>query len=177
MVMQIDALSSNNYGAQGKAVQALSSLAKRRNVHILLVAHPKKTTSFLRAEDISGASEIRNLADNIIVVHRCNKDFKVRMAEYFGEAEASKFDDNTNTIEVCKNRDIGIQDLMVGLYYEVESKRMLSEPYENIIYGWQELLDEPLPKIPDMKPDLDAFANEKPFQVDKMFNTTDGAPF
>ena len=92
MVMQIDALSSNNYGAQGKAVQALSSLAKRRNVHILLVAHPKKTTSFLRAEDISGASEIRNLADNIIVVHRCNKDFKVRMAEYFGEAEASKFE-------------------------------------------------------------------------------------
>lgn len=161
MTLNLDSDSFNANEAQTKAVQSLSDLAKKHSVHIILVAHPRKSVSFLRAEDISGSGNIRNLADNIFIVHRCNKDFAVRSAEYLGEAEASKFDDFNNVLEIAKNRDFGIADVFVGLYFEIESKRFLNEPYENIIYDWQELLDEPLPVTPEMKPDLGAFFSDK----------------
>ncbi len=161
MTLNLDGDSFNANEAQTKAVQSLSDLAKKHSVHIILVAHPRKTVSFLRAEDISGSGNIRNLADNIFIVHRCNKDFAARVAEYLGEAEASRFEDFNNVLEIAKNRDFGIADVFVGLYFEVESKRFLNEPYENIIYGWQELLDEPLPAKPEMKPNLYSFDTEK----------------
>ena len=39
-------------------------------------------------------------------------------------------------VEVCKNRDLGVMDYLVGLYFEAESKRFLNFEYENINYGW-----------------------------------------
>ena len=161
MTLNLDGDSFNANEAQTKAVQSLSDLAKKHSVHIILVAHPRKASSFLRAEDISGSGNIRNLADSIFIVHRCNKDFAVRSAEYLGEAEASRFEDFSNVLEIAKNRDFGVADVFVGLYFEIESKRFLNEPFENIIYGWQELLDEPLPAKPEMKPDLGAFFSDK----------------
>ena len=41
-----------------------------------------------------------------------------------------------NVVEVCKNRDLGVMDYLVGLYFEAESKRFLNFEYENINYGW-----------------------------------------
>ena len=161
MTLNLDGDSFNANEAQTKAVQSLSDLAKKHSVHIILVAHPRKAASFLRAEDISGSGNIRNLADSIFIMHRCNKDFAVRSAEYLGEAEASRFEGFSNVLEIAKNRDFGIADVFVGLYFEVESKRFLNEPFENIIYGWQDLLDEPSPKMPDMKPGLDLFLSDK----------------
>ena len=35
----------------------------------------------------------------------------------------------SNVIEVCKNRDYGIQDHFAGMYYEMNSRRLLD--YEN----------------------------------------------
>ena len=45
----------------------------------------------------------------------------------------------SNYLEVCKNRDLGVVDAMFGLYFEVESKRLLNEKYENKVYSWQEI--------------------------------------
>ena len=44
----------------------------------------------------------------------------------------------TNFIEVCKNRDLGVEDHILGLYFEKESKRLLNEPYDNYNYDWQD---------------------------------------
>ena len=30
----------------------------------------------------------------------------------------------------------GIQDELVGLYFEIESKRFLNDRYESVMYGW-----------------------------------------
>ena len=48
----------------------------------------------------------------------------------------------SNVIEVCKNRDLGIQDLFVGIHYEVESKRFLNSKFEVKHYGWELALEE-----------------------------------
>ena len=37
-----------------------------------------------------------------------------------------------------KNRDLGHQDEMIGLYFEVESKRLLNNQYENKVFGWEQ---------------------------------------
>ena len=41
-------------------------------------------------------------------------------------------------IEIMKNRDLGYQDEMIGLYFEVESKRLLNNQYENKVFGWEQ---------------------------------------
>jgi hypothetical protein len=74
-------------------------------------------------------------------------------------------------IEVAKNRDLGVQDYMVGLYFEIESKRMLNEPFENFVYNWQELdsgLSVATPKIN---------TSEEQFKNDLSFTTTENTSF
>ena len=56
-------------------VMKLIEFAKSREVHIHLVAHPKKTDEeeAPKMYDIYGASQIPGLVDNVIAVHRINK--------------------------------------------------------------------------------------------------------
>lgn len=42
----------------------------------------------------------------------------------------------TNVVEIAKDRDGGIQDCFVPLYYEMETKRLKNHKAENRIYGW-----------------------------------------
>ena len=42
-----------------------------------------------------------------------------------------------NVVEVCKNRSYGVVDYLVGMYYEVETKRFKNSVAEHLVYGWQ----------------------------------------
>jgi hypothetical protein len=44
----------------------------------------------------------------------------------------------SNVVEWCKSRSYGVVDLLVGMYYEVETKRFKNYKSEHIIYGWQD---------------------------------------
>lgn len=184
MTLELEELGNDMNNQQTSAVKSLSSLAKEFDVHIHVVAHPKKAKTLLRPDDISGTGNIRNLADNVFIVHRVNNDFIRQSNEYFGEAIASKYHNFNNVVEVAKNRDLGVQDYMVGLYFEIESKRMLNEPYENFVYGWQDL--DPsiavssftMPEI--VPPTIEFKANEEEFNKERLelpFNQTDKLPF
>lgn len=56
--------------------------------------------------------------------------------EFLGQTEIKKYEDYTNVIEIMKNRDLGVSDEFVGVYYEPESKRMLNFRQENKRFGW-----------------------------------------
>lgn len=60
--------------AQGQFINALKKFATRYNVHVLVVAHPRKTKvgEKLQKDDVGGNSQIVNLADTAIVVERPN---------------------------------------------------------------------------------------------------------
>ena len=58
--------------------------------------------------------------------------------QFIGEKEAEKYYNFSNVIEIMKNRDLGHQDEMIGLYFEVESKRLLNSQYENKVFGWEQ---------------------------------------
>ena len=137
MTLDTDNLSSDKLEQQKKMMKQLVDFALASNVHIHVVAHPRKSIAFLRKEDISGSSNLTDFAYNVFIVHRVTNDFIKRSKEYFGEATAARWQTFSNVIEVCKNRDLGVMDEMFGLYYEIESKRFLNEPFENPVYDWQ----------------------------------------
>lgn len=79
--------------AQGRFVNALKKFATRYGVHVLIVAHPRKTKAGeqLRKDDVGGNSAIVNLADSAIVVERPN-------------------------LRIIKNREGGVQKLIECCY-------------------------------------------------------------
>lgn len=86
--------------AQGRFVNALKKFATRYGVHILIVAHPRKTKAGeqLRKDDVGGNSAIVNLADSAIVVERPN-------------------------LRIIKNREGGVQKL-IECCYCADSRRI-----------------------------------------------------
>lgn len=160
-LMTIDTyeVDSNEYRAQTAILLKLTDLAKQYNVHIALVAHPRKTTTFLRLVDIAGTGNIGNLVDSAFIVHRVNHDFKKGYLDEFckkGTREDSvPLFKGTNVIEIAKDRDLGTQDVFIPLWYESESRRMKNSPTEVIKFKWttewseEELEDDFMELDPD----------------------------
>lgn len=139
MTLDLDAFSGDKNEKQSSFVNSLADLAKQTHVHIILVAHPRKSLTFLRREDIGGSGDITNLADNVYIIHRCNKDFEKRAPEFLGQDEVNKiiqYEEFSNVVEVCKNRFVGSVDNIFGYYYESETKRFMQSKTEHIVYGW-----------------------------------------
>lgn len=124
----------DKYDAQTKLITELSDMAKRLNIHIHFVCHPRKSTSFLRKYDISGTADLTNIADNVFIVHRVNNDFIKQTSEMFKWNKDNDIYQYSNIIEICKNREQGIQDMFIGQYFEAETKRFLNYKNEDKFY-------------------------------------------
>lgn len=136
-LMSVDIGDENKYDLQSKFVQKLSELAKELNIHIHFVCHPRKTVSFLRKTDISGTADLTNMADNVFIMHRTNNDFKIKTKEMFKWSDNHPIYNYTNVIEVCKNRDFGVEDEFIGMYYEPISRRLMNSENEEKHYKWE----------------------------------------
>lgn len=161
-LMSIDILEMEGWDKNDKQkafILKLCDFAKENNIHIHVVAHPRKSSMFLRKTDIAGTADLTNAVDNVFIVHRVNNDFTRLSSEFFTEERARQYFGFDNVIEICKNRDLGMEDKLVGLYFEKESKRFLNFKYENINYGWIPVQSEvPFADYPaDIKPNIDDF--------------------
>lgn len=138
MSLDLEALEGGNSNVKQKSlIVRLKDFAKDNKVHVIVVAHPRKTTAFLRKNDISGTGDITNVADNVFIAHRVNQDFLKAGAEFYGQGEIMRFQGFGNVIEISKNRMYGVCDVLVGLHYEIESRRFKNTEYEDIHYGWE----------------------------------------
>ena len=154
--LNIDLLDGDKNSKQRELILQIKEFAKKNQVHIILVAHPRKVTTFLRKNDISGSSDLQNAVDKIFIIHRVNNDFFRSGADFFGQSEIQRFQGYGNVVEVCKERMFGIVDLMVGLQYEIESRRFKNEINENVQYGWEiqatqstmPFVEQPQPQAP-----------------------------
>ena len=143
MAFDISDLGNTKWDAQTQFVLSLTELAKRKNIHICFVAHPRKSMGFLRFDDISVSGDLGNAVDDAFIVHRITKDM-------FGWKEDNPIYEGTNVVEIVKDRDGGNQDVFIPLYYETETKRLKNEKSENIIYGWcSDKPEEQLPTLAD----------------------------
>lgn len=140
MALQISNLGGDKNEKQKQFILEVVEFAKRHNVHVVVVCHPRKESgsqTLLRKESIAGSSDLSNAVQNVAIVHRCGEDFCKRASEFFGKEKAEKYMTYNNVVEVCKNRSYGVVDYLVGMYYEVETKRFKNSVAEHLVYGWQ----------------------------------------
>lgn len=143
MSISINGISGDRNEKQKQFILEVVEFAKKKNVHVVVVCHPRKESgsqTLLRKESIAGSSDLSNAVQNVAIVHRCGEDFCKRASEFFGKEKAEKYMEYSNVVEICKNRSYGVVDFLVGMYYEVETKRFKNYKAEHIVYGWQ---DEP----------------------------------
>lgn len=141
MSISINGISGDRNEKQKQFILEVVEFAKKKNVHVVVVCHPRKesgTQTLLRKESIAGSSDLSNAVQNVAIVHRCGEDFCKRASEFFGKEKAEKYMEYSNVVEICKNRSYGVVDFLVGMYYEVETKRFKNYKAEHIVYGWQE---------------------------------------
>jgi KaiC/GvpD/RAD55 family RecA-like ATPase len=138
MSMNIDVFDGDKNDKQKQFILALKDFAMKEQVHVILVAHPRKSVAFLRKTDISGSGDIINAVDNCFIFHRVNEDFIHAITDFYDAARASQLRQYGNVLAVEKNRLMGVVDLMVGMHYEVESRRFKNTQYETIHYGWEQ---------------------------------------
>lgn len=109
------------YREQSNFVGRLVSFAKNNNVHVHLVAHPRKAgDKALIADDVGGSGDITNRADNVFSLKRI-------------ENEDAGFDAG---LTILKNRDYGATG-KIRLLYDVASRRYYQfGGNPNNHYGW-----------------------------------------
>ena len=118
-------MSVDLYRAQSKFVNELSKLAKRQQVAVILVAHPRKNGTGGDDNDIiSGTADIANRVDTILCYKR-DRALK----------------DNERLLTVSKNRLTGklaVGENALTLFYDEASKR-ISDNVDDFIkpFGWE----------------------------------------
>lgn len=181
MTLDIDDLDGDKNDRQKNLMYTLTCLAKELNIHIHIVAHPNKSGTFLRPNNISGSGHIPDLAQNVFILHRINRDFAVNAKEFLTSATIHEIQDSrcSNTIEICKCRDRGSAvDTFIKLYFEPESRRFKDSIAESVIYGWQDDLGEISsmnPRISDFQPTVEE-QTAKEFEA-SLSPTGEEAPF
>lgn len=122
-----DDLSNDLYRHQSKFVGDLSAIAKKYNVFILLIAHPKKINGELDNDSISGSSNITDKADITLMYGRLQK--------------TEDLTDTLREISVQKNRLTGkITRKPIQLTYDRGSRRVADSTVAmmDIRFNWND---------------------------------------
>ena len=129
-------LGSEKFDQQSNFIKELAEFARKSGIHIILVAHPRKSFGVVRKSDIAGSYDLSNMADNVFIIHKMNDDFRKGAKDFWRRDVVDLFEGFDNLIEVAKNRDLG-DERVIGLYYERYSKRLKSQMAETIHYNWE----------------------------------------
>lgn len=170
MVLDYEDFDGDRNEKQKNLMRMLTKLAKELNIHIHIVAHPNKSGSFLRANNISGSGHIPDLAQNIFIAHRMGLDFQKNAQDFLSHQTIDDITSSgaTNVIEIVKCRDKGsATDKFIKLYFEIESNRLKNSIAEHIVYNWCE--PEPTQaEIPTTMPSdpVGEFAIEESYDVE-----------
>lgn len=144
--MQIDIKSQDVYQEQTNIMEKLRTFAVNKNVHIHLVAHPRKIERMqtrLTLYDISGSMNLANKAYNVISIIRVD-NIDVESKEYeklSKELFKARYDirETSTILEVLKTK--GNSCGLVPMIFEKETKtfkqqpQMTSEMYEKGIHS------------------------------------------
>lgn len=131
-------INSDIYRAQSRFVNKLCKLAKRHNVVVLLIVHPRKNTFGKDENDeVSGSADITNRVDVVMT--------------YKSDDELSE---DERYLSISKNRLTGrlTKNKGIKLYYDDVSKRISDHKEFDEIYGWEkdedgftDVIDKELP--------------------------------
>lgn len=137
MTLDVNLFDGDKNNKQKELILRIKDFAMKNMVHIILVAHPRKSMAFLRKNDISGTADISNAVDNVFIMHRTNEDFIHAVTEFYDSSKANALRQYGNVLSVEKNRLYGVVDYMCGFHYDIISRRFKNTPDEQIRYGWE----------------------------------------
>lgn len=109
------------YLAQSKFVGKLKRIAKKFDVAVVLVAHPRKSKDNFDNDDVSGSADITNRVDVVMSYQRVDNE---------------EFD---SQLLITKNRLFGRYangEKAIKMYYSPSSKRIFTSDSERC-YGWE----------------------------------------
>ena len=154
---------------QKAAIKMLLRLTERLELATQLVVHPKKSETYLRKNDVSGAKTLTDLADCVFFVHRWNQDTQKAAKEFMTDSVYYDLCDSgaTNLVEVIKHREFGeAEGHIYKLYFEPESRRLKNSIAEHIHYGWEEPAEETPMALNEDEFAHNDFEKENPFGDD-----------
>ena len=143
MALNVENLDRDLYVRQTKFVKELKRMAQNLNIHVLFVAHPRKSQGYLRMDDISGSGDLSNAADNVFIIHRVDEDYRKFTQEFFRWKSTNPLYLADNVIEICKDRDLGNRDVYVPLWFEKETKRLRNDKSEYKVYKCELIQEDP----------------------------------
>ena len=111
----------DEFKAQAMFVNAMKNFATEMNVHVIIVAHPRKTKAGdpIGQDDVAGAKAIINLADIALTVERPN-------------------------IRIIKNRDDGEKKRIICSYDPSNRRIFQKNVGDRTSYGWDHTgIEEP----------------------------------
>ncbi len=111
------------FRAQSNFTGRLVEFAKKFEVHVHLVAHPRKAQGNLEADDVSGSGDITNRADNVFSLDRLSEQ----------DAQIQGYD---AALKVLKNRSFG-ETPHIGLCYDPSTRRYQKPGEADKHYAWE----------------------------------------
>lgn len=131
MMVDLECDEESRLQAEKNFIKDLINFAKKYNVLVFLVAHPRKTGEVrVTKEDISGSSNIVNLAHMVFSVHRYSDSERAGELNERGNYKKGKEPIKYETVvEVLKNRITGLVP-KVDLYFDYPSYRFYRTPRE-----------------------------------------------
>lgn len=134
MMLDLECSEDNKNTAQTKLINDLIQFAKKFNVAVILIAHPRKTQEIstdIGMYDIAGSSTIINLAMRSIGLRRVSKREK--------QDEKNEFRNYDVILTIIKDRMMGRSDIQIGLHYDIKSRRFFTN-YEEYArdYSWDD---------------------------------------
>ena len=151
MMIDLNCSESDKNTAQTNLINALIKFAAKFNVAVILIAHPRKTqdtNSDIEMYDISGTSNIINLAMRSIGLRRVSKKEK-------GDPKCKwcKYD---VVLTVIKDRLLGKADFQMGMWYDLTSRRFYTDYDEyDAQFAWDDkTYTDKLPYIDRLKEEV-----------------------
>ena len=135
--MRLNPNKGEKFDQQSSFIKELADYARQRSIHVILVAHPRKSFGVVRKEDIAGTYDLSNMADNVLIMHKVNEDFRKHAKEFFRKDMLDLYFGYDSLVEVAKNRDAG-EERVIGLFYENYSKRLKNSFAETLHFKWEE---------------------------------------
>ena len=140
MALDLPTGTADKYDMQSRVAKRFSAMARELNIHIHFICHPRKTEAFLRKGDISGTADLTNVADNVFMVHRVNADFMARYKTVYPKLVIEP--DVSTVIEIMKNRDLGIVDEIIKLYFDRRSRTLSDVKGLPPQHAWTEKIEQ-----------------------------------
>lgn len=122
---------SEYYRQQSEFVGRIIQFARDYEIHVMLVAHPRKEEGVLSKYDIAGSGDISNRVDYVYSIERFDED------DINDKPELSE--DDAGTINILKDRPTGRSGKSIVFRYDEQSRRVYSrnETHVDRQYNWE----------------------------------------